>query len=120
MTDAAGAIVAGRDAGDVVQEDLARNHDDGDAAALERIRIAISQDARQLFGNADQLCVDAALAEQLLRVRLLEVAAADLRARDMRGDRQHRDAAAVGVEQPVDRDGGCPARSSPRTPPARR
>jgi hypothetical protein len=57
---------------------------------------------RQLLGDADELAVHAALAEQLLRMRFLEIRAADLLARDVRGDRQHRHATAVGVEQAVD------------------
>ena len=60
------------------------------------------QDARAAARGADQSRSNAALAEQLLRVGLLEVAAADLGARDVRGDRQHRHPAAVRVEQPVD------------------
>ncbi len=44
----------------------------------------------------------AAFAEQVLRMGLLEVTAADLRGRDLRGDRQHGDAAAMRVEQAVD------------------
>src|SRR3954453_9398868 len=58
--------------------------------------------ARKLFGNADELRVDTALAKKFLRVRLLEVASADLVARDVCGDREHGDAAAVCVEEPVD------------------
>jgi hypothetical protein len=42
------------------------------------------------------------LAEQLLRMRLLEVLRADLGLRDLRRDRQHRHPAPVGVEQAVD------------------
>jgi len=42
-------------------------------------------------------------AEQLLRMRLLEILPADLRRRDVRRDGQYRRPAAVGVEQPVDR-----------------
>jgi hypothetical protein len=56
----------------------------------------------ELPGGAGQLGVDAALAEQLLRVGLLEVVAADLGGRDVSGDRQHRHSAAVGVEQSID------------------
>ena len=40
--------------------------------------------------------------EQPVRVRLLEELGADLRARDVRRDRQHRDARPVGVVEPVD------------------
>ena len=87
---------------DVVQEDLARHDHHGHAPAFDRMTHRDLQHPRQLLGHADQLGVDAALAEQLLRVGLLEIAAADLLARDVRGDRQHRHSAAVGVEQAVD------------------
>ncbi len=60
------------------------------------------EDPRRHLRRADEFAVDAALAEQLLRMRLLEVLGADLRARDVRGDRQHRHAAALRVEQAVD------------------
>ena len=75
---------------------------DGDAPALDRRPHRDLQEPRQLLRDADQLGVDAALAEQLLRVGLLEVAGADLRPRDVRGERQHRNPAALGVEQAVD------------------
>ena len=61
----------------------------GDAsAAFDRRAHGDLEHARQLFRDADQLGVDAALAEQLLRVGLLEVPGADLRPRDVRGERQ--------------------------------
>src|SRR5919108_2335383 len=60
------------------------------------------QHARELVGNADELRIDAALAEQLPRVGLLEVAAADLLPRNVGGEGEYGDATAVGVEQPVD------------------
>ena len=85
-----------------MEEDLAGNHHDGDAAALDREAHRDLEHPRHLLGHADQLGVDAALAEQLLRMRLLEVAAADLLARDVRGDREHRHATARRVEQTVD------------------
>src|SRR4051812_39431868 len=44
----------------------------------------------------------AAFAEKVLRMRLLEVAGADFGRGDMRGDRQHRYARAMAVEEPVD------------------
>src|SRR5262249_21187919 len=44
----------------------------------------------------------AALLEQLLRVRLLEITRADFRRRDLGGDCEHRQARAVAVEQTVD------------------
>ena len=85
-----------------VQEDLAGHHHDRDAAAFDRMTHRDLQDPRQLLGHADQLGVDAALAEKLLGMGLLEIAAADLLARDVRRDRQHGDPAAVRVEQAVD------------------
>ncbi len=44
----------------------------------------------------------AAFPEQILRMRLLKIAAADFGGRNLRGNRQHRRAAAMRVEQPVD------------------
>ena len=86
----------------VVQEDLSGHDHHGHALAFDRMAHRDLQDPRQLLGHADQLCVDAALPEQLRGVGLLEIAAADLLARDMRRDRQHRHPGAVGVEQAVD------------------
>src|SRR5215467_6174799 len=60
------------------------------------------QGARHLIGAGDQVAKMAALLEQLLRVRLLEVAGADFRRRDLGGDCQHRQARAVAVEETVD------------------
>ena len=57
----------------VVEEDLARDDDDGDAASLDRVADRDLEHARQLLRDADELRVDAALAEQLLRMGLLEV-----------------------------------------------
>src|SRR5882724_6811564 len=50
----------------------------------------------------DQLAVVAAPGEELLRTGLLEIAAPDLRAGDLRCDRQHRDTAAVALVEAVD------------------
>jgi hypothetical protein len=44
----------------------------------------------------------AAFPEQVLRMRLLKVASADFGRRNLRGNRQHRRAAAVRIEQAVD------------------
>ena len=86
----------------VGEEHLSRDHDNGDSAPGQRRAHGHLQHAGQLFGDADQLAIDAALQEQLLRVGLLEVIVADLYPRDVRRDRQHRYPAAVGVEQAVD------------------
>ena len=60
------------------------------------------QHPRHLVGGGDHLAVDAALLEEVLRVGLLEVPAADLGAGDLRGDREHRHPRALGVEETVD------------------
>ncbi len=44
----------------------------------------------------------AAFPEQILRMRLLKIAAADLGGRNLRGDGEHRRAAAMRIEQAVD------------------
>ncbi len=59
-------------------------------ATLQRRAHRALHDVRDLLRDAGQLAVHAALAEQLLRMRLLEVLPADLDARDVRRDRQHR------------------------------
>ena len=60
------------------------------------------QDARHMLGIRDELDIMRAFAEQLLWMRFLEVGAADLGARDVRGDRQDRNAAALAIVQAVD------------------
>ena len=82
--------------------DLAGDHEDRDAALLDGGAHGRLQHARHLRRVGDHLAVDAALLEEVLRVGLLEVPAADLRARDLRGDRQDRHPAALGVEEAVD------------------
>ena len=85
-----------------LQEDLAGDDDDGDATFLDCGPHRHLEDPRRHLRRADEFAVHAAVAEQLLRMRLLEVLGADLRAGDVRGDRQHRYAAALRVEQAVD------------------
>jgi hypothetical protein len=79
-----------------VDEHVARHHQHGDAAPLDGAAQRDLQDVRELRGDRGQLAVDAALAEQLLRVGLLEVVAADLGRGDVRGDGQHGNTAAPG------------------------
>lgn len=71
-----------------------------------------------MCGRTDQFAVHAAFPEQFMRVGLLDVAAADLLARDVRGDRENRYPAVVRVEQPGHQmqvarpaDGGADGRS---------
>jgi hypothetical protein len=81
---------------------VARQHDHGDAAPLDRGADRDVEDAGHLLGVGDGLAVVAALAEQRLRARLLEVPGPDLLARDLGRDGDHRHAAAVAVVQAVD------------------
>ena len=85
-----------------MQEDLAGDDHDGDAALFDGRPHRHLEDPRSHLGGADQFAVDTAFPEQLLRVRLLEVLGADLGARDVRRDREHRHAAALRVEEAVD------------------
>ena len=86
----------------VGDENLARHDHDADAAALQGRAHRHLHQPGKLGGHTGQFAVDAALAEQFLRMGLLEVFATDLVARNVRRDRQHRHAAAVGVEQAID------------------
>ena len=83
------------------QRDVARDDDDGDAALAHGRADRVLQHARQLARVGDQLAIMAAFAEQVLRMGLLEIAAADLGRRDVRGDRQHRHAAALASNRPL-------------------
>ena len=90
-------MAVGRQQPDVAGDDHHRHAllGDGDTNRL-------FEDARHLVGVGDELDIMRALGEELLGMRFLEVGAADLGARDLGGDRQHRHAAAVAVEQSVD------------------
>ena len=87
---------------DVGERDVAGDHEHRDSALLDRLAHRDPQHARHLVGRGDVLGVHAALAEQLLRVRLLEVAGSDLVGRDVRRDREHGNARTLRVEQAVD------------------
>src|SRR5579871_3285933 len=58
--------------------------------------------ARHLLRARDQLAIMAALAKQTFGPGFLEIAAADLRRRDLRCDREHRNTRAMAVVQAVD------------------
>ena len=79
-----------------------RDDHDGDAAESDRGTDGDVEGAGHLGRVGHHLAVDAALAEELLGMGLLEVAAADLGAGDLRGDREHRYPRAVAVEEAVD------------------
>jgi hypothetical protein len=85
-----------------LEQDVARDHEHGDTAPLDGTTHRDVENEGELSSCAGQLAVDAAFAEQLLRVGLLEVVAADLGAGDVGRDRKHRNPAAIGVKQPVD------------------
>ena len=71
-----------------------------------------------------KLAIVTTLPKQVLRMGLLEVAAADFGERDLRGNRQHGCPAAVGIEQAIDEmkiagtAAGHPCRRLPRIPSA--
>src|SRR5207245_6546234 len=57
---------------------------------------------RHLVGARDELAIMAAFLEQDLRMGFLEVGRADLPRGDVRGDREHRHARTMAIEQAVD------------------
>ncbi len=76
--------------------------DHGHAATGDGHAHGAVEDLRQLLGLGHQLDVVTAFLEQDFRVGGLEIVDADFAARDVRGDRQDRRAAAMAVEQAVD------------------
>jgi len=65
------------------------------------------EDAGHLLGMGNQLAVVAALREELFRVGLLKVSTPDFAARNLRGDRQNGNAAAMTVVEAVDLPNAC-------------
>jgi hypothetical protein len=84
------------------QEHLARDHNDRDTALGDGSPHGDLEYARHLLGDADELGVDGELPVEVLRVGLLEVAAADLLPGDLGRDREHRHATAARVPKPID------------------
>ena len=84
------------------QRDVAGDDDDGDAAPPDGRANGVFQHVRQLRRIGNQFAIMAAFPEQVLRMRLLKIAAADLGRRNLRGDGEHRRAAAMRIEQAVD------------------
>src|SRR4029453_19685686 len=70
--------------------------------AAERLLDRDLGDPRQLLGAGDELAVVAALLERQRWLGFLEVAGADLGARDLGGQRQHRGHAPMRVIQAID------------------
>jgi hypothetical protein len=81
---------------------VAGDDDHGDAAPADRGAHGAMEDLRHLLRTGNQLDVVAAFGEQAFGMGGLEVVDADLLARNMGGDRQHRHAAAMAVVEPVD------------------
>jgi hypothetical protein len=86
----------------LAEEDLPGDDDHCHTPAFEGAAHGDLEDLGELLGDAYELAVGAALAEQLLGVGLLEVPATDLLARDVGGDGQHGGPAAIGIEEAVD------------------
>jgi len=84
------------------QGDIARKGDDRDAPARHRGLHRDLERARHLLRIRDHLAVVATLREEVLRVGLLEVSAADLMGGDLRGNGEHGHTAPVAIVQPVD------------------
>jgi len=62
-------------------------------------RIATSSARGHLVGARDQFAIMAALLEQRLRMRFLEIPGADLGRGDLRGDGEHRHPRSVTIEE---------------------
>ena len=77
---------------------VAGQHHHRHAALADGLADRDLQHTRHLAGARDELAVVATLLEQRLRVRLLEIAAANLGRRDLRGNAEHRNARAVTIE----------------------
>jgi hypothetical protein len=86
----------------LAQRDISRQGDDRHAPPRESRLDGDLQDPGHLLGLGHQLAIVAALREEVLRVGLLKVSAADLVAGDLRGDGEDRHPAAVAVVQAVD------------------
>jgi hypothetical protein len=80
------------------QRHVPRQNHDGDAALADRLADRHLERPRHLVRAGDQLTIVAALLEQRLGMRLLEIAGADFRGRHLRRDSEHRDARAVATE----------------------
>ncbi len=84
------------------QRDVAGHDEHGHAALADRGPHRAVEQFGHLRRIGHHLAEMAAFAEQLGRMRLLEIIEADLGRRDMARDRQHRHPIAVAVEQAVD------------------
>ena len=92
----------GRSFDGFAQRDVSGQGNDRHATPRERGLDGDLQDTGHLLGLGHQLAVVAALGEEMLRLGLLEISAADLVAGNLRGDGEDRNTAAVTVVEPVD------------------
>src|SRR5208283_175937 len=81
---------------------IARDDDDGNAAAGQRSLYGDLQDAGHLSGLRDELTIMAALREEMFGVSFLKISAADFVAWNLRRNSQHGNAATMAVVEPVD------------------
>ena len=93
-------VAGASDAG--LQRHVAGNDDHGYAALADRLADRDLEDARHLIGAGNEFAIVAALPEQRLWMRLLKVAGADLRRRDLRRDSENGHARTVAVEEAID------------------
>ena len=84
------------------QRDITGDSDHRNAASRDRRLHGNLQHTRHLFRLRDEFAIMAALRKQMFRMRLLEIAAPDFRARNLRCDRKHRDTAAMTIVKSVD------------------
>src|SRR5258706_1475493 len=82
--------------------DVARNHNDRDAAIAYRLPDRDFEDAGHLVGPRDQLTIVTALLEQTLRMGFLKIPRAEFGRRNLRRDGKHWHARPLTVEQAVD------------------
>jgi hypothetical protein len=88
--------------GDALQRDIAGNDYHGDSTFGDRHADGPRHDLRQQFSVGYQFDVVAAVLEEAFRMRRLKIIDADFRTRDVRGDGEHGNAAALAVEESVD------------------
>src|SRR5882757_241995 len=91
-----------RGCGTFAQRHIPRNDDDCNASFRDSCTHGDSQDSRHLLRLRDQFAVVAAIFKQMLRVRLLKVAASNLVTRNLCRNCEHGDTIPMTVEEAVD------------------
>src|SRR6266436_8361246 len=85
----------------IFQSYIPGQHNHGNSTLRDCRLNGCFQDARHLFGVGDELAVVAALREDMLRVSLLEVSAANLPTRNMCGDSEYGDTVPLTVVEAI-------------------